>query len=75
VDLVRREGRLQGKYARLSVPRSEDGVAMVLAEKEVLYQQMQELHKKVARVTSRRVVETPGTCSACRTTFSTAQKR
>jgi hypothetical protein len=75
VDLVRREGRLQGKYARLAVPRSEDGVALVLAEQQVLGQQMEELQEKVARVAGRRLVETPGACSACRTTFSTAQKR
>jgi hypothetical protein len=75
VDLVRREGRLQGKYARLAEPRSEDGVALVLAEQEVLGQEMEKLQEKVAKVAGRRVVEMPGACSACRTTFSTAQKR
>ena len=32
VDLVWHERRLQGKYARLSVPQIEDSVALVLAE-------------------------------------------
>jgi hypothetical protein len=65
VDLVCREGRLQGKYARLAVPRSEDGVALVLVEQEVLGQQMEELQEKVARVAGRRVVETAGCPLQC----------
>ena len=76
VHLVRRGQRLQGKYARLSLPRSEDKVGQVLEEHNTCGLEMRKLHSKVGELAARRGrKEREDTCSACRYTFSSSQKR
>ena len=74
VHLVRRGQRLQGKYARLSLPRSEDKVGQVLEEHNTCGLEMRKLHSKVGELAARRGRK-EDTCSACRYTFSSSQKR
>ena len=76
LHLVRAEQTLQGKYARLSLPRGFSKVEGVREEFNTCGLQMAELNERLAEFVRREEVEErEGTCSNCRFSFSSAQKR
>ena len=76
LHLLRAEHKLQGKYARLSLPRGFSQVEGVRQEFNTCGLQMAELNERLTEFARREEAEgRVGTCSNCRYSFSSAQKR